>query len=54
MPERPATCEADLRVFTARPHDNIVQSYGAEFATALAAATAGRVAGAAQQRAACA
>ena len=37
----PGNLEADLRVFTARPHDNIVQSYGADFATALAAATAG-------------
>ena len=31
----------DLRVFTGRPHDNIVQSYGAEFAAALAARTPG-------------
>jgi len=35
----PGDVEADLRVFTARPHDNIVQSYGADFATALTAAT---------------
>ena len=27
--------EADLRVFTGRPHENLVQSYGAEFAKAL-------------------
>lgn len=27
--------EAGLRVFTGRPHGNLVQSYGAEFATAL-------------------
>lgn len=27
--------EAGLRVFTARPHGNLVQSYGAEFAAAL-------------------
>jgi hypothetical protein len=32
---------ADLRVFTNRPHENIVQSYGAEFATALESAPAG-------------
>jgi hypothetical protein len=37
----PGDVEADLRVFTARPHDNIVQAYGADFATALAAASAG-------------
>ncbi len=37
----PGEIEADLRVFTGRPHDNIVQSYGADFATALAAAPAG-------------
>ncbi|HEY6126472.1 MAG TPA: peptidylprolyl isomerase [Steroidobacteraceae bacterium] len=37
----PGEVEADLRVFTARPHDNIVQSYGADFATALAAAPVG-------------
>jgi hypothetical protein len=30
--------EAGLRVFTDRPHGNLVQSYGAEFATALEAA----------------
>jgi len=32
---------ADLRVFTNRPHENIVQSYGAEFATALEGSPAG-------------
>ena len=32
---------ADLRVFTNRPHENIVQSYGANFAAALEAAPAG-------------
>ena len=32
----PGEAQAGLRVFTARPHDNIVQSYGAEFAVALA------------------
>jgi len=37
----PGDTEAGLRVFTARPQDNIVQSYGAEFATALAAAPVG-------------
>jgi len=36
----PGEMQADLRVFAARPHGNIVQSYGADFATALAAATA--------------
>jgi len=34
----PGDVQADLRVFTARPQNNIVQSYGADFATALAAA----------------
>jgi hypothetical protein len=33
--------EAGLRVFTGRPHENIVQSYGAEFATALEALAPG-------------
>jgi hypothetical protein len=33
--------EAGLRVFTDRPHANIVQSYGADFAAALEAAPAG-------------
>jgi hypothetical protein len=37
----PGDVQADLRVFTARPQENIVQSYGADFATALAAATLG-------------
>jgi hypothetical protein len=37
----PGEVQADLRVFTARPQENMVQSYGAEFAAALAAATAG-------------
>ena len=40
----PGDAEAGLRVFTARPHDNIVQSYGAEFATALEARAGRRVA----------
>lgn len=33
--------EAGLRVFTDRPHSNIVQSYGAEFAAALEASPPG-------------
>lgn len=33
----PGDVEAGLRVFTGRPHENIVQSYGAEFAAALEA-----------------
>jgi len=37
----PGETQAGLRVFTARPHDNIVQSYGPEFAAALATAPAG-------------
>jgi len=37
----PGEVQADLRVFTARPQENIVQSYGADFATALAAAATG-------------
>lgn len=37
----PGDTEAGLRVFTARPHDNIVQSYGEEFAAALEAAPVG-------------
>lgn len=37
----PGDIEADLRVFTARPQNNIVQSYGSDFATALAAAPPG-------------
>ena len=31
----PGEAKADLRVFTHRPRENLVQSYGAEFATAL-------------------
>jgi hypothetical protein len=37
----PGDVQADLRVFTARPEENIVQSYGPDFSTALAAATVG-------------
>lgn len=37
----PGDAEAGLRVFTARPRDNIVQSYGADFAVALEAAPVG-------------
>jgi hypothetical protein len=37
----PGDVEADLRVFTARPQANIEQSYGKEFAAALANAPAG-------------
>jgi hypothetical protein len=37
----PGDIEAGLRVFTGRPHDNIVQSYGAEFAAALEASPPG-------------
>jgi hypothetical protein len=37
----PGDVEAGLRVFTDRPHDNIVQSYGAEFAQALETLTPG-------------
>jgi hypothetical protein len=37
----PGDAQAGLRVFTARPQDNIVQSYGPEFAAALAEAPAG-------------
>lgn len=33
--------EAGLRVFTARPHGNVVQSYGEDFATALVASPPG-------------
>lgn len=33
--------QADLRIFNGRPHQNIVQSYGAEFATQLEAAAPG-------------
>lgn len=37
----PPDSEAGLRVFTRRPHDNLVQSYGAQFAAALEASTPG-------------
>jgi len=37
----PGEVEADLRVFTARPRDNIEQSYGREFMAALESAPAG-------------
>ncbi|HTU67522.1 MAG TPA: peptidylprolyl isomerase [Steroidobacteraceae bacterium] len=37
----PGDVRADLRVFTNRPHENIVQSYGEEFAVALEAAPVG-------------
>lgn len=37
----PGDLEAGLRVFTHRPHENIVQSYGAEFAAALEASPPG-------------
>jgi len=37
----PGDVQAGLRVFTARPHENIVQSYGAEFAAAIEAAPVG-------------
>ena len=37
----PGDIEAGLRQFTARPHNNIVQSYGAGFASALEAAPPG-------------
>ena len=37
----PGEVEAGLRVFTARPHDNIVQSYGRDFASALETAPVG-------------
>jgi hypothetical protein len=37
----PGEVEADLRVFNARPQGNIEQSYGKEFAAALATATPG-------------
>src|SRR5262249_35982459 len=37
----PGDAQAGLRVFTGRPHHNIVHSYGAEFASALEAAPAG-------------
>jgi len=37
----PGDVEAGLRVFTARPHNNIERSYGKEFVTALEAAPVG-------------
>ena len=38
----PGDAQAGLRVFKARPHDNLVQGYGADFATALGQAPVGR------------
>ncbi|MEO8064027.1 MAG: peptidylprolyl isomerase [Pseudomonadota bacterium] len=38
----PGDAEAGLRVFTARPYANVVQSYGQDLATALAAAPVGQ------------
>jgi PPIC-type PPIASE domain len=37
----PGDARAGLRVFKGRPHDNLVQSYGAEFAKALEASPVG-------------
>ena len=37
----PGDARAGLRVFKGRPHDNLVQSYGAEFAKALASSPVG-------------
>jgi PPIC-type PPIASE domain len=37
----PGDAQAGLRLFRARPHENLVQSYGAEFAAALEAAPPG-------------
>lgn len=37
----PGNAEADLRVFTGRPHENLVQSYGERFAQALEQAKPG-------------
>ncbi len=37
----PGDVEADLRVFTRRPHSNLVDSYGAEFTAALEASPPG-------------
>ena len=37
----PGDAKAGLRVFKGRPHENLVHSYGAEFATALAAGPVG-------------
>lgn len=39
---KPGDTQAGLRVFQGRPHANIVQSYGAEFAAELAAAPVGQ------------
>lgn len=39
--DRPAAAEASLRLFKARPRDNLVHSYGEAFAAALEAAPAG-------------
>jgi len=38
----PGDAKAGLRVFKGRPHGNLVQSYGADFARALEAATPGQ------------
>lgn len=38
---KPGQEKAGLRVFKGRPHENLVQSYGAEFAKSLEASTAG-------------
>ncbi|HMN47086.1 MAG TPA: peptidylprolyl isomerase [Povalibacter sp.] len=38
---RAPDAQADLRIFTGRPHQNIVQSYGAEFAAQLEASAPG-------------
>ena len=38
----PGDAQAGLRVFTDRPRDNLVQSYGEEFTAALAASTPGQ------------
>ena len=38
---KPGDAEAGLRVFNDRPHENLVQSYGAEFAAALEASPVG-------------
>jgi hypothetical protein len=37
----PGNAEADLRVFTGRPHENLMQSYGEQFAQALEQAKPG-------------
>ncbi len=46
----PGDVKADLRVFKHRPRENLVQSYGAEFATALDAGARRRMAGARDER----